>query len=174
MKYGAVYSGRDTFTSPPCSIKALIAISKCRVRPNTEYNQLLHRESERWGKREREWVMTAEIWVIFSESSVAVNLQCLCLLLLKPNPELPVSHPFSELLESIPLLTETVPQRKVKESTNYTWNDKRLALVLSLSSFMSLPRLLSLFLSLFTLACLRTWSACVKIKCVWLYPLPSV
>lgn len=139
MKYGAVYSGRDTFTSPPCSIKALIAISKCRVRPNTEYNQLLHRESERWRKRER---MSYDCWDLgdlFRESSVAVNLQCLCSVLLKPNPELPVSHPFSELLESIPLLTETVPQRKVKESTNYTWNDKRLALVLSLSSFMSPP-----------------------------------
>lgn len=59
MKYGAVYSSRDTFTSPPCSIKALIAISKCRVRPNTEYNQLLHRESERWGKRER---MSYDCW----------------------------------------------------------------------------------------------------------------
>lgn len=151
MKYSAVYSGRDTFTSPPCSIKALIAISKCRVRPNTEYNQLLHWEEREVGK-EREWVMTAEIWVIFLESSVAVNLQCLCTVLLKPNPELPVSHPFSELQESIPLLTETVPQQKVKENTNYTWNDKRLALLLSLSSFMSPPPFLSLFLSVFTLA----------------------
>lgn len=167
MKYGAVYSGRDTFTSPPCSIKALIAISKCRVRPNTEYNQLLHRESERWRKRERMSYVCWDLGDLFRESSVAVNLQCLCSVLLKPNPELPVSHSFSELLESIPLLTETVPQQKVKESTNYTWNDKRLTLVLSLSSFMSLPCLFPFFLSVFTLACLRTLSACVKIKCLW-------
>ncbi len=58
MKYSAVYSSRDTFTSPPCSIKALIAISKCRVRPNTEYNQLLHREWEVGKERENElWLL---------------------------------------------------------------------------------------------------------------------
>jgi len=149
MKYGAVYPGRDTFTSPPSSIKALIAISKCRVRPDAEYNQLLHGERERWRKRETE----NELWLLrFGWSFQRVIRSCkftvfvLCVIETKPRAGCQSSI-LRELLESIPLLTESDPRWKVKESTNYTWKDKRLAHVFSLSSFRA-PSVFSRFFCL--------------------------
>lgn len=150
MKYGAVYPGRDTFTSPPCSIKALIAISKCRVRPDAEYNQLLHRKRERGGEREKE----NELWPLrfgwsFQRAIRSCKFTVFVLGVIETKPRAACqSSILRELLESIPLLTESDPRCKVKESTNYTWKDKRLAHVFSLSSFIApsaFPRLFCLF-----------------------------
>lgn len=97
----------DTFTSPPCTINPVIAISKYHVRPCSEHCQLpLQREGKEGGegerreggmeegKREREtdgWrnknYSTCKSWVSIQKVSlVAVNVLCLCLLLLKPKP----------------------------------------------------------------------------------------
>lgn len=120
MKYGAVYPGRDTFTSPPCSIKALIAISKCRVRPNAEYNQLLHTEREAEKERQRMSYDCRDLGDLFRViRSCKFTVFVLGVIETKPRA-ICQSSILRELLESIPLLTESDSHWKVKENTNYT------------------------------------------------------
>lgn len=137
MKYGAVYPGRDTFTSPPCSkgIDCYFKVpcqARCWVQPAAT-----QRERGRWRKRETE----NELWLLrFGWSFQRVIRSCkftvfvLGVIETKPRAACQ-SSVLRELLESIPLLTKSDPRWKVKGSTNYTWKDKRLAHVFSLSSF---------------------------------------